>query len=156
MDGSTPDPTAVETKTSATAMDAAPETVRPAQPVSRARRLVLLGVGHLCVGLGVIGAFLPVMPTTIFLILAAWAYGHASPGMRQWLLEHPKFGPSLQAWHKEGAIPRKAKVLAVTMMAASVAITAALTEGWTLVAIQSGILICVVLYVVTRPEPKPH
>ncbi|BAV63383.1 YbaN family protein [Sphingobium cloacae] len=75
-------------------------------------RLAWLAGGILCVGLGFIGALLPLMPTTIFLILAAGCFARSSPRLEVWLLDHPRFGPSLRMWREQRAIPRHAKVAA--------------------------------------------
>ena len=73
--------------------------------------------GWLMVALGFIGALLPVMPTTIFLIAAAGCFARSSPRFERWLLDHPRFGPPLVAWQNEGAISRKGKRLAFFGMA---------------------------------------
>lgn len=59
--------------------------------------------------LAMIGAILPGMPTTIFLILAAWAASKGWPQMDAWLLNHPKYGITLRNWREHGTVPRKAK-----------------------------------------------
>ena len=66
--------------------------------------------------LGIIGAILPGMPTTVFLILAAWAASKGWPEMDAWLLNHPKYGPTLRDWREHGTVPRKAKWIASIMM----------------------------------------
>ena len=66
-------------------------------------------LGLLCVGLGLIGAVVPLMPTTIFLILAAACFARSSPRLEVWLLDHPRFGPALRAWRAGGAIPARAR-----------------------------------------------
>jgi uncharacterized membrane protein YbaN (DUF454 family) len=80
-------------------------------------RPLFLILGLLFVGLGVVGAFLPLMPTTVFLILAAGCFARSSPRLEAWLMNHPRFGPTLRAWRENGAIPRKAKVFACLGMA---------------------------------------
>jgi len=117
-------------------------------------RLIWLMLGLLCVALGVIGAFLPVMPTTIFLILAASCFARSSPRLEAWLLDHPRFGPSLRAWRAEGAIPARGKVAACTGIAIGYGLfywcarpTPALA-----VAVFAGMAACA-LYIVTRPLP---
>lgn len=69
--------------------------------------------------LGFIGALLPGMPTTVFLILAAWSASKGWPQMDAWLLSHPKYGATLRAWRANGTVPLKAKWLASVMMSMS-------------------------------------
>lgn len=76
-------------------------------------RQVYLVLGLALVAIGFIGAFLPVLPTTPFLILAAACFARSSQRLESWLLDHPRFGPLLRAWRERGAIPRRAKFLAL-------------------------------------------
>jgi uncharacterized membrane protein YbaN (DUF454 family) len=78
-----------------------------------ALRAVFLGLGVLFVGIGAIGVVLPVLPTTPFLILAAACFARSSRRFEQRLLDHPRFGPVLRDWRARGAIPRRAKWLAL-------------------------------------------
>ena len=73
----------------------------------------------LFLGLGILGAFLPLLPTTIFLILAAWAFAKSSPEREAWLLNHAVFGPSIRNWRKYRAIPIRAKCIAYSVITAS-------------------------------------
>ncbi len=75
-------------------------------------RHLWLGAGLLMLALGIIGALLPVMPTTIFLILAVGCFGRSSPALEAKLLAHPRYGRSLRAWRQEGAISARGKRLA--------------------------------------------
>ncbi len=85
--------------------DGAPVTPRGGR-VTRAAWLV---AGLACLCLGGIGAVVPLMPTTIFVILAAGCFARSSPRLDSWLRNHPRFGRSIQAWQAERAIPAKAK-----------------------------------------------
>ncbi len=79
-------------------------------------RKVLVLAGHGLVGLGIIGAFVPVMPTTIFLILGAACYARGNPALHQRLLAHPRLGPALRDWEQHRAMPARARLVAVTMV----------------------------------------
>jgi uncharacterized membrane protein YbaN (DUF454 family) len=70
-------------------------------------------------GLGILGLFLPVLPTVPFVLLSAWAAARSSPRLNRWLLSHPVLGPHIQRWRRGGVVPRRAKWLATGMMAAS-------------------------------------
>ena len=83
---------------------------------SAALRAVYLVLGLLLVALGLIGAFLPVLPTTPFLILAAACFARSSNRLEAWLLDHPRFGPTLRDWRLRGAVPRKAKLMSLAGM----------------------------------------
>lgn len=80
---------------------------------SATMRGVLFVAGLLFVALGFIGAFLPILPTTPFLILAAACFARSSRRFESWLLDHSRFGPLLRDWRQRGAIPRKAKFAAL-------------------------------------------
>jgi uncharacterized membrane protein YbaN (DUF454 family) len=76
-------------------------------------------VGTLAVGLGLVGVVLPLLPTTPFVLVAAWAFARSSPRLDAWLRAHPSLGPPLEAWEKRRAIPRRAKAIAVVTMPTS-------------------------------------
>lgn len=87
------------------------------QGVLAKRRLFLLA-GYLCVGLGFMGYALPVMPGTVFMIIALYCFSRSSERMENWMLNHPWFGHRLRRWKETGAIPMRIKVLAVTCILA--------------------------------------
>lgn len=75
----------------------------------------------LCVALGIVGVFLPLLPTTPFLLLAAWAAGKGWPQLEAWLLAHPRWGPPIRRWRDHRAVPRSAKWAASLTMVLSLA-----------------------------------
>ena len=109
-------------------------------------------LGWLCVTLGVIGAFLPLMPTTVFLLIAAWAFSRSSPRWHRWLREHRHFGQAIRAWEEHHAMPRRAKRIAWATLAVSYLFTAALLGPLSWGAIIGGICIAgVALYIAHIP-----
>lgn len=91
-------------------------------------RLVFLAGGFLFVGLGVVGAFLPVLPTTPFLLLALFCFARSSPRLQHWLLHSPFFGPYLQDWQRHRGVRRRVKVVAVLTVVTVVGLTLWLAE----------------------------
>ncbi len=83
-------------------------------------RYILLAIGWLSVALGVIGIFLPVLPTTPFLLLAAACFARSSPRFYRWLVEHPRLGPWIRDYLDGNGIPLKGKVYAIGLMWASI------------------------------------
>ncbi len=75
-----------------------------------------LGLGWGFFGLGVLGAALPLLPTTPFMILAAWAFSRSSPRFEHWLLNHKWFGPAVVRFRQHRVVPRKAKLMSWSMM----------------------------------------
>jgi uncharacterized protein len=118
----------------------------------RAKKQILQGIGVLFVVLGIVGYILPVMPGTIFLILALSCFEASGSGLYNWLYNHPKFGPTLQAWKKHGCISTRIKVLATTLILVSMGTSAWMCPiGWvkaTLV-VTAGLLIG---FICTRPS----
>lgn len=82
-------------------------------------KMFFIGLGWIFVALGLVGAFLPVMPTTPFMLLALWAFARSSQRFHDWLYYHTVFGPPLQKWTQFRVIPPLAKIMSVSMMSAS-------------------------------------
>ena len=85
------------------------------------RKPIYLTAGALALVLGFVGIFLPLLPTTPFVLLAAFCFARGNPAWEARLLNDPRFGPSIRAWRERGAIPAQGKRLAVLMM---------LIRGW--------------------------
>ena len=121
--------------------------------MNRLSRAAWLGLGLLFVLLGFIGALLPLMPTTIFLILAAGCFARSSPRLENWLLGHPRFGPTLVAWRRDGAIPRRAKFFACSGIALGYVLFwwGARPGLWLELGVGAGMAGCA-LFIVSRPE----
>ncbi len=88
---------------------------------SRLGRGLWFTAGLLLTALGLIGAVLPLLPSAIFLILAAACFGRSSPRMEAWIVNHPQVGPYVRDWRERGAIPLRGKLLASGGMAGSFA-----------------------------------
>lgn len=101
-------------------------------PVSRSRwlRPLWLAAGGVALGLGVLGVFLPLLPTTPFVLLAAFCFSRGSARWERWLSEHPRWGPMVQGWRRHHAVPLRAKQLATVMMT--------LSSAWAFWVIDSG------------------
>lgn len=130
----------------------APETPPAKRRPGRAAVLAYRALGVVAVGLGTAGAFLPLLPTTIFLIIAVWAFAHGSPEWADKVRAHPRLGPYIRDWEARRAIPRRAKLLAVTMMAASWGLLVLTTHNVVVIVGVGLLLVAVATYVVTRPS----
>ena len=94
-------------------------------------RLVFAGLGTLFVLLGMMGLFLPVLPTTPFLLLAAACYARSSRRIFNWLLNHPHFGPLIREWREHRSMPYRAKRMALLLIALSFGLSIGfVVPGW--------------------------
>jgi uncharacterized membrane protein YbaN (DUF454 family) len=90
-------------------------------PEQRSRlRPVYFGLGLVCVALGYIGAILPVMPSTVFFLIALWAFKRSSPQLEDWLMNRSFVAPALQDWERDRSMSLRTKVIAITMIWASI------------------------------------
>jgi uncharacterized membrane protein YbaN (DUF454 family) len=121
--------------------------------LSRAARITWLIVGLLALALGAIGIVLPLLPTTPFILLAAFAFAQSSEKLHQWLLDHNVFGTLIDNWHRHGAISRRAKIASVVSMIALLAISLAMAAPVAVIVVQLVVLGAVALFILTRPEP---
>lgn len=117
--------------------------------------LLLKALGFMFVGLGLAGVFLPLLPTTPFLLLAAGCFARSSPAFHDWLLTHRLLGPYIRDWERDRSIPLTAKVTAVVMMAASLSWMAFASNAPAIAVWMAGALLsCVAAWIITRPTSK--
>lgn len=83
-------------------------------------RMLLWSIGSLALLLGIIGIFLPGLPTTPFVLLAAACYARASEPFYRWLIANPTFGPLIVEWRRHHSIPYRVKLVAVTLMSLTI------------------------------------
>ena len=119
------------------------------------KRTILISLGWLCVGLGFVGVFVPGIPTTIFLIIALWAFTKSSEKLRYWLLNHKRFGPILNNWQEHKVVPRRAKILMVVLMSLAVILFYYSLQSLILTIGLIIILVLVAIYVISLPSKIP-
>lgn len=128
-------------------------TERPSKlySVTAPGRWLIFALAWVCVALGIVGIVTPVMPGTVFLILAAWLFARSSPRFENWLLTHPRLGPSVVAWRENGAIPRWAQLVATGSMAGSFVLLVFIGLSTPVLAVIGTIFVAVSAYMLTRP-----
>lgn len=112
-------------------------------------------VGSIALILGLAGAVLPILPTTPFVILAAFAFGRGAPAVQVWLERHALFGPIIADWQANGAIAPKYKAIALVAMAFSVALSFAIAVPPVVVAVQVICIMGAALFILSRPSRGP-
>jgi len=118
-------------------------------------RTLWLGGGFVALFLGGLGAVLPMVPTTPFIILAAACFARGSPRCHRWLREHPRFGQVLREWEDHGAIRRRSKVWATALIALTGLVSAAMVPiAFARIGLAT-VLGAVLLFIWTRREPPP-
>jgi uncharacterized membrane protein YbaN (DUF454 family) len=103
--------------------------------------------------MGIVGAFVPGLPTVVFLLLATWASSHGWPELEQRLLTHPKYGGVIRQWREEGKVPRRAKWLASGMMLFSAGVIQFIPAYALLRTLLPMLLLAVAVWLWSRPEP---
>lgn len=130
--------------------------IKPDSLANCTARWGLLVFGWLMVALGMIGVVVPGLPTTVFLIIAVWAFSKCSVRFQRWLWEHKTFGQPIQAWHLHRVIPVKAKVMASGMMTLSfVYVTFFVAEDWVFPVVLAAVLVPSSAWILTRASVVP-
>jgi uncharacterized protein len=115
-------------------------------------RYLWLALGFTATGCGVVGAALPLLPTTPFLLLAAYAFARSSPRFHGWLLNHRRFGPLIRNWQRHGSIDPASKRLAIFLMAAALIASWLLGFSARVLAVQIIVLAASATFILTRPS----
>ena len=116
-------------------------------------RVFWLLTGLMSVGIGAVGVALPLLPTTPFLLIAAFAFARSSTRLNNWLREHRSFGPLLENWHRDGSIDRKVKRIAIIVMLMTPVITWLFGVPLWVIVCQIAILGAAAVFVLSRPTP---
>lgn len=118
---------------------------------------VYFSLGWLFFSLGVVGFFLPVLPTTPFMILALWSFSKSSERFHHWLYHHRLFGPSVKLWDKHRVIPLPAKIIAITFMIISMffLIMFSTLENWLKVMV-GVFMLSAAVYILGKPSRPPE
>ena len=125
---------------------------RAAQRAAGVRRFLYVVAGLICVGLAYLGAILPGLPTTPWVLLASYCFSRSSPRLERWLKRSPIFGKLLHDWEKHRGIRRPVKIIAVCLVVTVVSLSIALGGlpvwlKWTIGAL-AAIGVCVIVFVV--------
>ena len=116
-------------------------------------RFIWLLTGLAALAIGAVGVVLPLLPTTPFLLVAAFAFARSSERMNDWLREHQVFGPLINNWHRDGSIDPKTKQTAIIVIVATPVITWLLDVPSWVVACQIVVLSAAAIFILTRPSP---
>lgn len=108
--------------------------------------------GGVALALAIAGIALPLVPTTPFLLLAAFCWYRGSPERYTWLINHPRYGAIIRDWQEHRAIARRTKVVAIAAMGAMVVATILMNAPRAVLAVQVVILVIVGVIIITRPE----
>lgn len=117
------------------------------------RRWLWILLGAVSIALGTLGLFLPLLPTTVFILVAAFAFARSSPALHDWIMAHKVFGPMIRNWNEHGAIPTKAKILTIISILVSFGLSFVFHLPIWAMTIQGISLLIVALFVLTRPNP---
>jgi uncharacterized membrane protein YbaN (DUF454 family) len=121
--------------------------------ISGPARWVLIGVGFVCVALGALGAVLPLLPTTPFLLVAAACFARSSPRFYHWLLTRPGVGPVVREWRETRSVPRYAKAWAIAsiVLVGGSSLVFFVGNTWTQLVMGTGLL-AVIIWLLTLPS----
>ena len=121
--------------------------------IAHVKRLTLIVIGLSSLAIGAVGIFVPILPTTPFVLISAIAFANSNERLHQWLLDHNVFGPLITDWREHGAISRRTKIVSILSMVAVVVISLLLAVPTHVLAIQALVLSVSASFILTRPLP---
>lgn len=115
-------------------------------------------LAYASLGVGIVGIFVPGLPTTVFVLISAYAAARGSERLHRWLLAHPRFGPAIVDWQAHGAVSRRAKWMATLTMLACAAVLLLVmarfpAHRWWMTALPIACMAIVAAWLWRRPEP---
>lgn len=123
--------------------------------ILRGKKIIWFVIGVFALILGGLGVFLPILPTTPFVIVAAFAFGKSIPAWRRWLVNNKIFGPIIQNWEETGAIAPRYKALAITMMLAALGLSFYMSIKPVIIIVQALCILAAFAFIITRPNGTP-
>ena len=130
----------------------APQSISCPVLATGSRRIALLTLGWASLVVGVLGIFLPLLPTTVFVLLAAWCFARSSLKLHVWLQSHSTFGPMVRAWQAHHALPKGVRPKALTVMWGFMLLSMFLVGQWWAVVLLVSIGASVTWYLCSLPE----
>lgn len=115
-------------------------------------RSLMIALAWASIALGIVGVVLPLLPTTPFFILSAAIFARTSPRFERWLVSHPTLGGPIRSWRERQAVPRRAKLAAITAMASSFLFLFWLAPGAVTLTIVAALMSLCAAFIVTRPS----
>ncbi len=123
---------------------------------SRAVRAIYIGLGFVSLGVAIVGAFLPLVPTTGPVLLAGFFFARSSERFNNWLLDHPRFGPLVRDYQAGLGIPLRAKLLAALMIVVTFSISIVLVVEATALRVTLAVLAAgIIAFIASRPTRRP-
>ena len=117
-------------------------------------RVFWLLTGLTSVAIGAVGVVVPLLPTTPFLLIAAFAFARSSTRLNNWLREHRSFGPLIDNWHRDGSIDRKVKRTAIIVILMTPVISWLFGTPLWIIVCQIVVLSAAAVFILTRPLPS--
>lgn len=121
-----------------------------------ALQYIYLALGWLSLAAGIVGLFLPIVPTVPFVLFAAFCFSRGSKRLHRWMRQHRRFGRAIRDWEEHGAISRRSKTVATVMMAFSLVYPLFILDvhlGYKISFVV--VMVSVTLFIWTRPDAPP-